>query len=201
LGCYVSLMAKEDVPQVVEIDRKAFPAQQPTPDYYHELDNRLAHYLVVCSDELEDKVVPGNPARRGIQRLASRLKQALNQERAFSPRQRRVLGFAGFWLMANEAHITSIAVREEYRRCGLGELLLLCLIELAREARASLVTLEVRISNSGAQALYSRYGFVEVGIRRGYYTDNGEDAVLMTMDRLGSASVRERLERLVRDAL
>lgn len=107
-------------------------------------------------------------------------------------------GFAGFWLMANEAHIVNLAVRECYQRQGVGELLLLSLIDLAANMRASLITLEVRASNEVAQKLYSKYGFSTRGIRRGYYSDNREDAVIMTVDDIASPGYRRRLKQLER---
>ena len=107
-----------------------------------------------------------------------------------------IFGFAGFWIMAGEAHITNIAVREQYRRQGIGELLLISLIDLAIELGACLVTLEVRASNTTAQRLYSKYGFTQVGLRRGYYTDNREDGVLMSLEDITSAPVQANLQRL-----
>ncbi len=109
-----------------------------------------------------------------------------------------IIGFAGLWMLAGEAHITNIAVREKHRRQGIGETLLIAIIELAIELEAHLITLEVRASNTDAQKLYAKYGFVRVGVRRGYYTDNREDAVLMSLEDVNSAQVRENLERLRR---
>ncbi len=196
----ISLMAKEDTQQVTEIDREAFPTQLPPPSYKHELENCLAHYVVAndgteTTANLENKE-PATP--KGFAAFASRLRQVFGRNDGNkSPSNRRyIYGFAGFWIMADEAHITSIAVREKYRRRGLGELLLISLIELAAELKASLVTLEVRASNYGAQKLYSKYGFAEVGVRRSYYMDNGEDAILMTVDGINSPSVRANLERM-----
>ena len=106
------------------------------------------------------------------------------------------MGFAGLWMLADEAHITNIAVREKHRRQGIGETLLIAIVELAIELGAHLITLEVRASNSEVQKLYAKYGFVRVGLRRGYYTDNREDAVLMSIEDVESARVRlESLKR------
>jgi [ribosomal protein S18]-alanine N-acetyltransferase len=92
-----------------------------------------------------------------------------------------VIGFAGFWLIADEIHISSIATHPQWRGRGLGELLLLNLLFLSYEHPANMVTLEVRRSNDAAQALYRKYLFEEVGTRPRYYRDTGEDALLMTM--------------------
>ena len=79
-----------------------------------------------------------------------------------------IVGFAGIWVLADEAHITNIAVRQRYQLRGIGELLLISIIDLAKELKASIMTLEVRTSNIAAQNLYSKYGFTQVGIRRDY---------------------------------
>ena len=101
-----------------------------------------------------------------------------------------------FWVMADEAHITSIAVREAYRRQGLGELLVIPVIDLARELKARIVTLEVRASNTGAQNLYAKYGFTQVGVRRGYYIDDREDALVMSTQDITLATFQAHLEQL-----
>ena len=111
-----------------------------------------------------------------------------------------VVGFAGRWVMVDEAHITTFAVDPPWRRRGVGQWLLLRLLELANDRRAREATLEVRLSNMPARRLYEKYGFRPVGIRPRYYSDNGEDALIMTTDALASAGMRDRLARL-RDAL
>jgi ribosomal-protein-alanine N-acetyltransferase len=103
-----------------------------------------------------------------------------------------ILGFAGLWFMADEAHLANIAVRERYREKGVGERLLISVIELAIKQNARFITLEVRASNKAAQALYRKYGFAEVGTRREYYTDNKEDAILMTADSITSSSFQNK---------
>jgi [ribosomal protein S18]-alanine N-acetyltransferase len=111
-----------------------------------------------------------------------------------------VVGFAGLWVMVDEAHVTTFAVHPRWRRRGVGERLLLALVDLAQARRAREATLEVRLSNMPARRLYEKYGFRPVGIRPRYYSDNGEDALIMTTDALSSPSMRDRLARL-RDAL
>jgi ribosomal-protein-alanine N-acetyltransferase len=107
-----------------------------------------------------------------------------------------VVGFAGLWVMVDEAHVTTFAVDPRWRRRGVGEWLLLSLLDLAVARRAREATLEVRLSNLPARRLYEKYGFRPVGIRPRYYSDNGEDALIMTTDALSSSPVRERLTRL-----
>lgn len=108
----------------------------------------------------------------------------------------RIIGFAGAWLMVDEAHVVSMAVRSELRGRGYGRLLLHGLIELAREAGMDVATLECRVSNTVARNLYGTYGFYEVGLRKRYYADNKEDAVIMTTEELNSAAYVARLARL-----
>ncbi|QQZ07573.1 ribosomal protein S18-alanine N-acetyltransferase [Heyndrickxia oleronia] len=91
----------------------------------------------------------------------------------------RIIGYCGVWLVVDEAHITNIAVLPEYRGQKLGELLLRSMMEFASESGAKSMTLEVRVSNTIAQSLYKKLGFFEGGIRKNYYSDNQEDALVM----------------------
>lgn len=91
----------------------------------------------------------------------------------------RVVGYCGVWIIIDEAHITNIALLPEYRGMKLGEALMAKVMELAREMGAMRVTLEVRVSNERAQNLYRKFGFEEGAIRKQYYTDNMEDALVM----------------------
>lgn len=93
-----------------------------------------------------------------------------------------IAGYGGMWLILEEAHVTNVAVRAPYRGRGLGERLMRELMSKASFLGALRMTLEVRQSNRIAQALYKKIGFHAVGLRRGYYTDNNEDAVIMWAD-------------------
>jgi ribosomal-protein-alanine N-acetyltransferase len=107
-----------------------------------------------------------------------------------------VVGFAGLWVMVDEAHVTTFAVDPGWRRRGVGEQLLLALLDIAVARRAREATLEVRLSNVPARRLYEKYGFRPVGIRPRYYSDNGEDALIMTTDPLDSGGMRDRVAAL-----
>ncbi|QBS37290.1 ribosomal-protein-alanine N-acetyltransferase [Thermaerobacter sp. FW80] len=96
----------------------------------------------------------------------------------------RVVGYAGMWCILDEAHVTTIAVDPEFRGRGVGDRLLTALEQRALRYGCRRMTLEVRVSNHVAQRLYRRHGFRPCGIRRGYYVDNGEDAIVMWRDRL-----------------
>lgn len=91
----------------------------------------------------------------------------------------KVLGYMGMWLIIDEAHVTTIAVHPEYRGRYLGKILLEELMARAVALGADKITLEVRPSNLVAQRLYRRVGFVPAGLRKGYYTDTKEDAIIM----------------------
>ncbi len=107
-----------------------------------------------------------------------------------------IVGYAGLWLSLDEAHITTFAVLPDHRRRKIGERMLLSLFERAEKLGAEWLTLEVRASNLPAQRLYEKYGFRPAGIRRRYYSDNNEDAIIMWTERLRDRGVRERVAML-----
>lgn len=198
MSYYVRQMGKEDIAQVNEIDREVFPTQLPPPDYRRELQNPLARLIVVCD---ENKTVPEPEIKApNASGLLSKMRQLWRRERFWGSKPRSgseyILGFASIWVMADEAHLTNIAVRNQLQRQGIGELLLISMIDLIAELKAEFITLEVRVSNVPAQRLYQKFGFNQVGIRPGYYTDNREDALLMTMEKISSATFRARFQRL-----
>ena len=94
------------------------------------------------------------------------------------------VGYAGMWLVIDEAHVTNVAIRKDLRGQGLGEKLMRALIQRAADSGMIWMTLEVRRSNAAAQGLYRKLGFVDVGWRKRYYEDNGEDALLMGLEHL-----------------
>lgn len=91
----------------------------------------------------------------------------------------KVIGYAGMWLILDEAHITNVAVHPDYRRMGIGRLLMRQIILKAAVLGAARMTLEVRVSNTPACQLYEELGFSREGLRKGYYTDTYEDALIM----------------------
>jgi ribosomal-protein-alanine N-acetyltransferase len=108
----------------------------------------------------------------------------------------QIVGYAGMWVIMDEAHITTLAVDPPHRGKKIGERLLLNLLEEAIIAGASRATLEVREHNVVAQQLYRKYGFREAAIRKNYYTDNQENAIVMWVDDLRTPEYRQRLARL-----
>ena len=107
-----------------------------------------------------------------------------------------IAGYLGVWFQGNEAHITEIAVREKLRGQGIGELLLIGSLRAALEYGSSVVTLEARVSNFVAQRLYEKYGFKSSGLRKGYYADNREDAVIMTTSPIHTEAYGELFREL-----
>jgi len=199
---HIRNMTDRDIAQVLEIDLDAFPSQWPHPtvnSFHHEMRNKLAHYVVICRGA-GDAAADNGHRVIGLREVVSYLRQIFSRGRAYSASSpataEYLVGMAGIWMMVDEAHIVTIAVRRSHRHQGMGEWLLISIIELSRKLRAKYVTLEVRESNRTAQALYEKYGFTKAGTRRKYYSDNGEDALIMTTCELDSPSYLERLQRL-----
>ncbi|RID82963.1 ribosomal-protein-alanine N-acetyltransferase [Peribacillus asahii] len=137
------MMNREDIDQVLEVERQSFTLPWSREAFCNELDhNQYAVYLVI-----EDNG--------------------------------KVVGYCGSWIVLDESHITNIAILPEYRGQKLGEALLLKMIEISISKGVVRMTLEVRVSNEVAISLYEKLGFQKGGIRKGYYTDNYEDAYVM----------------------
>jgi ribosomal-protein-alanine N-acetyltransferase len=180
----VEPMRLRDIKAVMEIEHDSFPSPWSARAYRHELlDNDLSHYFVVRQRQVEG-------AKLG---LLARVRRSLRVGKRPS-----ILGYGGFWLMASEAHISTIAVQPDWRRRGIGELLLVAMLDRATELEAEIATLEVRVSNVAAQKLYHKYGFQQVGLRRRYYRDRDEDALIMSTERLTSASFQSHFQQLKR---
>ncbi len=195
----------DDIRRVAEIERQAFPTLWPPTPFDRELGNRLARYLVAWDPSLlnvDDDALntitdaPDQaPAPTG-RSIVDRMKGALMERFAsrHSPTDNTpspIMGFVGLWFTEG-AHITGIAVEESWRGRGIGELLLMASIDLAMQKHSTVVTLEARISNYIAQALYEKYGFENVGIMKGYYTDNREDAVKMSTPSINTSTYQSK---------
>ncbi len=157
-------MTVADLDAVMAVENVSFPTPWSANTYRHEI-TRNAHgaYWVVSPRGAAARTIPP------------------------------VLAYAGTWQLGDEVHITTIAVHPNWRRRKLGEWTLLNLIAAVRQHGARLVTLEVRTSNAPAIALYRKLGFEQVGLRRGYYIDTGEDAYLMTLFHIDDEKVWQAL--------
>jgi ribosomal-protein-alanine N-acetyltransferase len=193
-------MTMSDVPRVIEIERLAYPSTWPPSAYRKELqDNRWAHYIVVRDKHiLEERIVGSQDTEKTRKSRLFPLSLLSNRPVATvpSPELASSIGFAGLWLMVDEAHVTTIAMHPEHRGHGLGELLLVSLIEISYNIGAKWVTLEVRVSNFTAQNLYRKYGFREAGVRHRYYSDNQEDALIMWTDEINSPAYKQKFLEL-----
>lgn len=171
---YVEPMQQSDVPTVASIERMVFTLPWSSHAFGYELrSNPMSHYFVA-----RVRAAPSSPNGQGL--------------------DASVIGYGGFWMMLDEAHICTLGVHPNWRRHGAGELLLATMIRQATALNANVVTLEVRVSNMPAQRLYEKYGFRPVGVRKGYYSDNHEDALIMTTDPIGSTAYQSRYNRLER---
>lgn len=191
-------MREDDLDQVLSIDQEAFGRQWPPLTrgaLRQELRNKMAQYWSLVSREPLPRPVPVKRRfwRRAWDRLIGQRPPAAE---AVNLPAERIVGYYGIWHMVDEVHVITIAVEQTLRRQGLGEYLLLSIIERALALKAGLVTLEVRISNGPAQALYIKYGFNQTGMRKGYYADNGEDALIMTTDPIAGALWQARYHQL-----
>ena len=199
-GYIVRFMREDDIPQVAEVDRDAFPDEwifRSISSYQRELSNPIAHYLVAWTPretpkESDEPTALQLPFFKGLFR-----RRALQTRKEYPLEY--IIGFASFWLMAGDAHIISIAVRSKYRQMGLGEALLISVIELAARLDATVVTLEVRASNEVAKSLYQKYGFRVVGKRLRYYSNNSEDALIMDTVRPNSTSFQSQFQDLKKE--
>lgn len=191
MSYYLAAMRLEDIAEVSRVERQCFSNPWPQSAYRRELKNLSNNYYVVLWYRPDN----ANGASRNEQRGG--LGGLLPFVRRHDPRSTdQVVGFGGMWILYDEAHVTTIGVSPNHRGKGLGELLLVDLFERAWERSAEWLTLEVRVSNESAQALYYKYGFSQQGLRRRYYSDNGEDAYIMWSPSLHSAEFKQRFARL-----
>jgi ribosomal-protein-alanine N-acetyltransferase len=189
-------MTLADVPAVTALEKTVFSLPWSRHAFEHEVQhNPMAHFLVLRQRP--------TPCPAGLRHASAAVSSQGHNAAAATfegtstrPVPPALLGYGGFWLIIDEAHICTLAVHPEWRGRGLGQLLLVHLVERAVEAQASYLTLEVRATNSIAQLLYTKYGFARVGRRKGYYTDTGEDAIIMTTDRISSAAYQDRFQKL-----
>ncbi len=151
-------MVIDDIPDVIAIEKQSFPIPWADVSYRRELMENDLSHYWTIR------------TKAGAADLPS------------------LLAYGGYWVLAHEGHVSTIASHPDLRRCKLGEWMMLGMLAKARDAGVSEMTLEVRVSNDAAIALYTSLGFVEVGLRKKYYastwTQPAEDALLLTLFRL-----------------
>ena len=158
-------MREQDVPIVQLIEREIFSTPWPRNAYYRELASRnSAHYIVLKRQPEDDG------------------------------EDDEIVGYAGMWRMYDEAHVTTIGVRHDLQHSGYGRILFAALVQAAYDMGAKWITLEVRTSNDNAMRMYEGFAFKVIGRRKGYYTDNGEDAIVMWSDSIYSPRFRKHFE-------
>jgi ribosomal-protein-alanine N-acetyltransferase len=194
-------MGLGDIPQVMEIEQQSFPTMWPPTAFKRELQhNWLARYMVAVQrrpDTPPPETAPPPARAHGLGRFLGGLRQILDDE--LPPPEDRdelIVGFIGVWLLADEAHIVTVAVRDGHRGRGVGELLLIAGIETALRESQTVVTLECRVSNDVALRLYEKYGFQRVGLRPRYYSDDHEDAYILTASGIDTTAYSQLFQRL-----
>lgn len=170
-------MILADLDQVMEIERASFSAPWSRQAYRFEITQNAHSTMRVVR-------APGALARN------------LARPSLGGTETPTVVAYGGFWLLVDEAHVATIAVHPNWRGLGLGELLLLALLEQGLALGAARATLEVRVSNLAAQNLYLKCGFEIVARNKAYYADNDEDAYIMATPSLANREVQARLCRL-----
>lgn len=174
-------MRLPDIAPVVTIDRLSFDLAWSASAYQFEVaESNYSHMMV-----LEVKQEPSPPK--------STLGRLLRSIASTSSTGSTILGYGGLWNIANESHISTIAVHPQYRGSGYGEVLLAAMLVRSARLRAAYVILEVRVSNGVAQNLYRKYGFETKSVKERYYQSNGEDAYEMRL--MLNPETNERVNR------
>lgn len=172
----VEPMALADIDRVLEIEQLSFSAPWSARAYRYEITQNEHSTMLIVRRAPQHRFAP------------------IDWIRFLSPSARGpVVGYAGFWLLVDDAHIATIAVHPDWRGRGLGELLLLSLLEAAAKLGAARATLEVRVSNKVAQSLYRKYGFQRMSRAKRYYADNNEDAYIMATPSFETHGFRDSL--------
>lgn len=184
LNLTLRYMRIPDLPQVMQIDQASFRPVWPERSYRFEINESTVSFMVVLSRTDGAYTPASRPWWQFFPRRSSN----------GSAPPAEILGYGGLWNIAEEAHVSTIASHPGHRGRGYGEVLLVGMLRRAIQLRASYVVLEVRVSNTVAQALYRKYGFQVHDIKQGYYHYDREDAYDMRLQ-LSPANI-QRVEAL-----
>ena len=189
-----------DAREMTRLLREVFPDFSNPISYVRDISRPdIAHILAVRKLTDNERIAAENQNSGLLQAITSRLPIPwLNSNGAYqSHDDERIAGLVSIWIVLDQAHITAIATSPHERRRGIGGLLMVLAINEAIDRGAEVATLEVRKSNQRAQALYRRFGFTETGIRHKYYSDNKEDALIMSTPNMHLMSYRRLFQRQV----
>ena len=204
----VRVATLEDSAMLESIEREAFPGMTPVTKLDRDLARQNGLYLAATREwrlgeqEFGPRYAIATKAEKEDESFRARLKRnvdryVLDRVAPSNLPSGYIAGFVGLWFVLDEAHVVIIGLRESDRRNGIGEQLIISAIEQAVENDSRVVTLEVRESNEPAIQLYRKYGFQEVGLRRMYYSDTGENAVIMTTPPIQSDDYQSQFTTLV----
>src|SRR5919204_4852264 len=174
--------------------RRSLGIKEPGPADLEITRMRRRHLRGVMAIERQVYPRPWSPSL-----FIAEMSEPSNRNYIVARTGRDVVGYAGMICYGDEAHITTIAVDPEHQRRKIGTRLMFELIQSAIEMGARAVSLEVRVSNWGAQRMYTRFGFRPVGVRKGYYQETGEDALVMWADDVHTAEYERLLEGIMAD--
>jgi ribosomal-protein-alanine N-acetyltransferase len=194
-----------DVSALEDIEHEAFPTLSIATPFRREVKRENSLYLAAVrpwSDQEQREYGLHVAYTLGLLGRLRRLVADLLFKRATGMRptaNEYIAGVVGLWFVLDECHVVIIASRLRERRKGVGELLLIGALEAAIARGSRMMTLEVRATNDAARALYRKYGFQDVGLRKRYYNDNHEDAVIMTTPPIQSEEYHKHFEILLRE--
>ncbi len=162
---------------VSEIDHLSFDPPWPKTSYNFEINqSTISHMVVLQQTRLQDDVPP--QPKGGLRGFIDGI---FSRKNPASPNQ-QVIGYGGLWKIAEEAHVSTIAIHPDHRGHSYGEILLAGMCGKSIAMKAEYMVLEVRVSNVVAQELYRKYGFTEVEVKKNYYRNNNEDAYDMRLN-------------------
>lgn len=169
-------MKTYDIKQVAVIDGLSFTPPWPTNSYNFEINQSTVSHMVVLEQSASEPIQPASnkPIRRFINQLRKRASSP--------PGMRKIVGYGGLWKIADEAHISTIAIHPDFRGNSYGEVLLAGMYYKAITLEADYMVLEVRVSNKVAQNLYRKYNFHNVDTKKNYYRSDNEDAYDMRVN-------------------